>query len=106
MSWIARFHIKNALVIANLISNAIGATVVNLLAQISYPTIPERLSQGLERTTLWFTPAAFLFPLVLSVIMRDRFGGISRRSSMERLPTLPRPWRLAADCSTSPSCLS
>ena len=68
MSSIARFRIKNALIIANLISNAIGVTVVNLLAQMSNPAIPERLSRALKRTTLWFTPAAFLFPPALSLI--------------------------------------
>ena len=55
MSWIARFRIKNALIIANFISNAIGVTVVNLLAQMSNPAIPERLSRALERCTRWLS---------------------------------------------------
>jgi len=68
MSWIMRFRIKNALIIANLISNAIGVTVVNLLVRISYHAIPEQLYQVIERTTLWFIPASFLFPLALTLI--------------------------------------
>ena len=67
MNWIVRFRIKNALIIANLISNAIGVTVVNLLVRISSSS-PEQLYQALERTTLWFIPASFLFPLALSLI--------------------------------------
>jgi len=59
MTRIARFRIKNALIIANLISNAIGVTVVNLLAQTSYPNISEALYQGIQRTTLWFVPLSF-----------------------------------------------
>lgn len=68
MTRITRFRIKNALIIANLISNAVGVTVVNVLALLSYPTIPDRLYLVLERTTLWFTPAAFVFPLAVTLI--------------------------------------
>jgi adenylate cyclase len=68
MTRIARFRIKNALIIANLISNAIGVTVVNLLAQTSYPNISEALYHGIQRTTLWFVPLSFLFPLALCLI--------------------------------------
>jgi adenylate cyclase len=68
MNWIVRYRIKNALLIANLISNAIGVMVINLLVRTSYHTIPEQLYQGIERTTLWFIPASFLLPLALTLI--------------------------------------
>jgi adenylate cyclase len=68
MTRIARFRIKNALIIANLISNAIGVTVVNVLAQMSYHAVAEELFQAIERTTLWFIPVSFLFPLALCLI--------------------------------------
>ncbi len=70
MTRIARFRIKNALITANLISNAIGVTVVNLLAQISHPTISEALYQGIERTPLWFIPLSFLFPMGSTILSR------------------------------------
>jgi len=80
MTRIARYRIKNALIIANLISNAIGVTVGNLLVRISSHTIPEEVYQGIERTPLWFLPASFLFPLVLTLIyerpIRRHFEGI------------------------------
>jgi hypothetical protein len=87
MTRIARFRIKNALIIANLISNAIGVTVVNLLVRISYHNIPEELSQGIERTTLWFIPASFLFPLALTLIYERPI----RRHFEEKHPTHRRP---------------
>lgn len=81
MTRIARFRVKNALILANLISNAIGVTVVNLLALFSYPDIPEALYQGMERTTLWFIPLSFFFPLFLCWLyerpIRKHFDEIS-----------------------------
>jgi len=68
MSRVERFRIKNAMIIANLISNVIGVAVVNLLTRISPSAVSEELLQLMERTTWWFIPSSMLLPLTLSLI--------------------------------------
>jgi hypothetical protein len=68
MSRVERFRIKNAMIIANLISNVIGVAVVILLGRISSSTVSEELLQLMERTNLWFIPPSMLLPLTLSLI--------------------------------------
>ena len=83
MSRVQRFRIKNAMIIANLISNVIGVAVVILLSRISSSTISEEQLQLMDRTDLWFIPSSMLLPLTLSLIyerpirkhFEDLFGG-------------------------------
>ncbi|HMK50891.1 MAG TPA: hypothetical protein VK551_00200, partial [Thermodesulfobacteriota bacterium] len=83
MSRVERFRIKNAMIIANLISNVIGVAVVILLGRFSSSTVSEELLQLIERTNLWFIPSSMLLPLILSLIyekpirrhIEDLFGG-------------------------------
>jgi adenylate cyclase len=67
MSRVERFSIKNAMIIANLISNVIGVAVVILLGRIS-STLSEELLQLMERTNFWFIPLCMLLPLPLLLI--------------------------------------
>jgi adenylate cyclase len=68
MSRVERFRIKNAMIIANLISNVIGVAVVILLGRISSSAISEGMLQLMERTNWWFIPPSMLLPLALSLI--------------------------------------
>ena len=82
MSRVERFRVKNAMIIANLISNVIGVAVVILMGRISSP-VSEGMLQLMERTNLWFVPLSMLLPLTLSLIyerpirkhFEDLFGG-------------------------------
>ena len=83
MSRVERLRIKNAMIIANLISNVIGVAVVILLGRIPSYTVSEELLQLIERTDWWFIPPSMLLPLTLSLIyegpirkhFEDLFGG-------------------------------
>jgi hypothetical protein len=83
MSRVERFRIKNAMIIANLISNVIGVALVILLGRISTYNVSDELLQLMERTNLWFIPPSMLLPLILSLIyerpirkhFEDLFGG-------------------------------
>jgi adenylate cyclase len=80
MSRVERFRVKNAMIIANLISNVIGVALVILMGRISSPVSELQL---MERTSLWFVPLSMLLPLPLSLIyerpirkhFEDLFGG-------------------------------
>ena len=50
MSRVERFRIKNAMIIANLISNVIGVAVVILLGRFSSSTVSEELLQLIEQS--------------------------------------------------------
>jgi adenylate cyclase len=68
MSRVECFRIKNAMIIANLISNLIGVAVVILLGRISSSPASGELLQLMERTHSWFIPPSMLLPLALALI--------------------------------------
>src|SRR5512139_11899 len=68
MSRVQRFRIKNAMIIANLISNLIGVAVAILLGRISSSSVSQELLQIMERVNSWFIPPSMLLPLILSLI--------------------------------------
>jgi adenylate cyclase len=68
MSRVERFRIKNAMIIANLISNVIGVAVAILLGRVSSSTVSGELLHVMERINLWFIPPSMLLPFILALI--------------------------------------
>jgi adenylate cyclase len=68
MNRIDRFRIRNAMLIANLISNAVGIVVVNLLGRVSFSTLPDEILGVLDRTNWWFIPTSILIPWGLTLL--------------------------------------
>jgi adenylate cyclase len=68
MTKLKLLRLKNAMLLANFISNVIGVSVVFFLAHridpIGYPEIAELV----HRTNMIFVPAAFLLPIIVTLI--------------------------------------
>jgi adenylate cyclase len=60
------FRIKNAMLLANAISNIIGVCVVIFLGRIA-PSAPSEILQLTNRIHLVFIPCAFILPVVLTI---------------------------------------
>jgi adenylate cyclase len=60
------FRLKNAMLLANAISNIIGVSVVIFLGRIA-PSAPPEILQLTNRISLVFIPCAFIFPIVLTI---------------------------------------
>ena len=61
------FRVKNAMLLANMISNVIGVSVVLFLSQTTSSPPPD-IEELALRITLVFVPCSFLLPLVLTVL--------------------------------------
>jgi adenylate cyclase len=87
MSGAQRFRIKNAMLFANLISNAIGVVVVMFLASSSPPGASEELLEPIHRTNLWFLPGSMLLPIVLTLVyerpIRRHVEGILGKTAVD-----------------------
>ena len=60
------FRLKNAMLLANAISNTIGVSVVIFLGRIA-PSAPPEILQLTNRINLVFIPCAFIVPIVLTI---------------------------------------
>lgn len=79
----ALLRVKNAMLLANLVSNAIGVCVVVFLSRtISLPTA--EVSQLALRINQVFLPCSFLLPLVLTVLYEKPIRFYLRNASLQR----------------------
>ena len=62
------FRVKNAMIIANVISNVIGVSIVLFLAHGSGSRPSLDIAHLVQRTNMIFIPFAFLMPLVLTLV--------------------------------------
>ena len=62
------FRIKNAMLLANLISNVIGVSVVIFLTHsVGGPQFPEIVALG-KKMNSFFIPLAFIVPIILTIL--------------------------------------
>jgi adenylate cyclase len=79
----ALLRVKNAMLLANLVSNAIGVCVVVFLSRtISLPTA--EVSELALRINQVFLPCSFLLPLVLTVLYEKPIRFYLRNASLQR----------------------
>lgn len=77
------FRVKNAMVLANLISNAIGVCVVLFLSQTIRPSDTE-LTELTHRINQVFIPCAFLLPMVLTLLYEKPIRSYLWKASLMR----------------------
>lgn len=83
MTWFSVFRVKNSMLFANFISNAIGLGIVLFLISQSAPALPAGVEQVIKRMHMIFNPLAFAFATIFTLFyerpirryLSNRYGG-------------------------------
>lgn len=78
------FRVKNAMLIANLISNVIGVSVVFFINRMSATPAMSELQQLANLVSMFFLPCAFLIPTAITLIYERPIRSLLNRKYLQK----------------------